>query len=251
MGKLHEILAVEKDKEVVARKLSEESKKTFGKENLFSGSLRTLKMFDDAESFNNTEEKSQLTTTVSENLEYLINPLSNYWDVVLQKDLTNQQAVADIIVDGKTIATNLPATFLLGMETKLNKFREVLESIHTLTPGINWTKDEGNEKAGVFVTVDKEKSFKTQKDLEFKEASPATKEHPAQIAQLNVTKNVGEYELTKWSGLLTPINKAEKIARLDKLLAAVKKARQRANNVEIVEGTIGDSMLQYIINNEI
>jgi len=248
MGKLHEILAVEKDKENVARKLTSESIKTFGKENLFSGSLRELKMFDDAQAFNNTIEKQELTTTVSENLDYLIKPVSEHWDVVLQKDLTNQVALADIVIDGKTVATGLPATFLLGMEKKLNDFRIMLESIHTLAPGIKWMPDASNAKADVFISANTEKTFKTAKDMEFRTASPATKEHPAQVVPINVTNNVGEFETTKWSGLLTPVDKAEKIARLDKMLAAVKKARQRANNVDIVKGNVGNTMLQYIFN---
>jgi len=248
MSKLHEILAVEKDKENVARKLTTESIRTLGKENLFSGSLRELKMFDDALSFNNTTEKQTLTTTVSENLEYLIDPVAEHWDTVLQKDLTNQAALADIVIDGNTIATGLPATFLLGMEKKLNDFRILLESVHTLAPGIKWIPDNSNAKKDVFVSSDTEKTFKTVKDVEFKTAAPATKEHPAQVVQVSVTKNVGEFETTKWSGLLTPVDKAEKIARLDKLLAAVKKARQRANNVNIVKGAVGNTMLQYVIN---
>ena len=247
MGRLHELLAVEKDMENVSRKLMEESKRTLGKENLFSGSLRELKMFDEAESFNNTIEKQELTTTVSENIEYLIEPIAAYWDVVLQKDLTNQKAVADIVVDGVTIALDMPATFLLGMEKKLVEFRTLLGSIHTLAPGVNWIPDASNAKADVFVSAETEKAFKTAKDIEFRTAAPATDKHPAQVMQINVTNNVGQFETKKWSGLLSPVDKANKIARLDKLLAAVKKARQRANNVVIVESNVGKDMLQYVI----
>lgn len=247
MGKLHEILAVEKDKETVAKKLVNESVKTFGKENLFSGNTRVLKMFDADEAFNNTTEHQELTTTVMENLEYLMKPVAQHWDVVLQKDLTNQEAKSDIIIDGKTIANDLPATFLLGMEKKLNDFRQVLESIHTLAPGIKWIKDASNAKADVFITADTEKSFKTAKDVKFKTSAKATDHHPEQVVQINVTNNIGEFETTKRSGLLTPVAKADMIARLDKMLTAVKKARQRANNVDIVNGNVGDTMLQYII----
>ena len=248
MSKLHEILAVEKDKETVAKKLMLESIKTLGKENLFSGALRELKMFDEAESFNNITDNQELTTTVGENLDYLVNPVAEYYDVVLQKDLTNQKAIADIVIDGKTLATGLPATFLLGMEKKLAEFRKVLEAVHTLAPGIKWIDDKNNAKANVFVSNDTEKTFKTMKDIEFKTAAPATKEHPAQVMQIPVTKNVGEFETTKWSGMLTPVDKANKIARLDTLITAVKKARQRANNVEIVTGNVGTDLLTYVIN---
>lgn len=245
MGKLHEIIAIEPARKKVADKLLQESVKTLGKESLFVGQVKRLTMFDTEESHLNTEDRTDLTTTVDENLDYLVKPLSTYWDVVLQKDLTNQIAVADINIGDKVLAKDLPATFLLGMEAKLNELRKVYSAIHTLAPGITWEKDE-QEKAGVFRTKHDTTAFKTEKDLEFKIAAEATKEHPAQVAQLEKTKNVGKYVITRWSGMLTPLEKANRIERIDVLLDAVKQARQRANSAEVVRGRVGETLLDFI-----
>ena len=245
MTKLHEVLAVEASKEKVASKLVTESVRTFSKENLFGGQVRRLVMLDTNDSYLDGEEQVALTSTVDENLAYLVKPLADYWDVVLQKDDANQKARADVILNGKTIAAALPATFLLGMETKLNNLRKLYESIPTLAPGITWDVDE-QERAGTFKARNDIVSFKTEKDMEFKEASPATKEHPAQIAKMERTRNTGKYTLTKWSGMLTPLDKAERLNRLDQLLNAVKQARQRANSVEVKNASVGADLINFI-----
>jgi len=246
MTQLHEVLAVEASKEKVANKLVLESIRTLGKENLFGGQVRRLVMLDTEDEYLNGKEEVALTSTVDENLDYLVKPLADYWDVVLQKDNANQKAKADIMLNGKCLAQNLPATFLLGLETKLNNLRKLYEAIPTLAPGINWDVDE-QERAGTFKARNDLVTFKTEKDMEFKEASPATKEHPAQIAKLERTRNIGTYTTTKWSGMLTPLDKANRLARLDQLLNAVKQARQRANTVNIeAGGGIGTDLLNFI-----
>jgi len=245
MSKLHETLAVEAELSNTEKKLRQESIKTLGKESLFQGQIRELTMFDEAQSFNNTTDRQELTSTVDENLEYIYPHIARYWDVVAQKDATNQAAIADVVINGETLLTGISATTLLGLETKLSELRKVFEAIPTLAPGISWKEDEQN-RAGVYVTEHTDKSFKTEKDMQFKEASPATKEHPAQVAQLQTTTNVGEYETTKWSGMYSPKRKAEVLDRLDKLRNAVKKARMRANNTDVVDIHIGDILLQYI-----
>lgn len=245
MTKLHEILAVEGSKEKVAGKLVLESLRTMGKENLFSGQVRRLVMLDTNDAYLNTEERQSLTSTVDENLEYLVDPIAGYWDVVLQKDAANQEAKADIVIGDNILATGLPATFLLGLETKLANLRKLYETLPTLAPGIHWDVDE-QERDGVFKTRHDVVSFKTEKDMEFKEASPATDHHPAQVAQLERTRNVGTFTVTKWSGMLTPLNKAQRLARLDQLLNAVKQARQRANSVKVEPTNVSKAFLDFI-----
>lgn len=245
MSKLHELLAVENDVEKVSRKLVDESIKTLGKDNLFNGQVRVLEHFNSEDALSDTREVVELTTTVDENIDYVVDALAEYFDVVFQKDLTNQQASADIVVDGKVLAENVPSTFLLGMEKKLNNLRNLYEAIPTLQPGIKWqpAPDAG---AGVFQAANDTVQFKTKKDIDFKEVSPATKEHPAQVVQYETTVNVGKYTTTKTSGMFTPLEKANRIARLDKVLKAVKQARNRANSTEVVKGKIGNDILDFI-----
>jgi hypothetical protein len=246
MPALHEVLAVERDLENVSKKLRTESIKTLGKESLFNGQVRTLTMFDEAQAMSNSIEHQELTTTVNENLEYLVDKIAEYWDVVATKDATNQNAVADIIIDGQVLVSDVPVNTLLGLEQKLGELRAVYEAIKTLPPGIKWIADTQSEKPGVFVSVHPEVSFKTEQTIKGIELSPATKEHPAQVQSTKVVTNIGKYEITRQCGMMTPLGKAEKIERLDILLRAVKKARMRANSVEVKDFKLGHTLLGFI-----
>ena len=247
MSKLHEILAVESSLEKAAKKLRIETIKTLGKENLFKGHVKRLEMFSEEDKLSETEESKVLDTTVGENLNYLFPIIAKHWDTVLRKDLTNQVALADIVLqDGTVMASGLPATFLLGLETKLGDIRAMLEAIPTLAPGINWVKDE-LERTGIYKDSDETVTFKTKNDIEFRIASPATKEHAAQVVQLQNTKNVGKYVTNVTCGMVSPLEKAQKLQRLDEVLASVKKARMRANNVELVKhDKIALKILSYL-----
>ena len=248
MEKLHEILAVEKSLEVVAKKLSAETARTFEKDNLFLGFVKSLEMFTEENAKLNTTDVQSLETTVDENINYIVKPLAKYWDNVLAKDLTNQQARADVVVDGAVLVEDVPATFLLGMETKLNELRKVYEHIPTLAPGIKWIPDVSNAKAGVFMTSDDIVSFKTQKESGFAVAYEATKEHPAQVSKEEKIVSVGKYSTVRYSGMLTPVEKARRLENIDTLIGAVKKARMRANSIEVVRDDVGRVLLDFINN---
>lgn len=207
MGKLHELLAVEADRKKAADRLVAESIKTFKKDNLFTGSVKRTEMFDEDEP-KVADEVLKLETTVDENLKYTMKSLEKYWDTVAQKDATNMLAKADVEVNGTIIDKDVPATTLLGLEKKLNELRNLLNTIPTLPPGIDWQLDETQEKQGVYRNANDIQTFKTIKDIEFRTAAEATKEHPAQVAQISVTKNVGRFTTTKWCSMLTPYEKA-------------------------------------------
>lgn len=249
-SKLHELLAVEASLEKTARKLSSETVRTLEKDNLFKGSYRRLEMFDDKLSHLETEDTNELDTTVDENLKYLLNEVGKYWNLVLQKERTNQTAVSDIVMDdGTVLVANIPATYLLGLEAKLGKLREVYDRIPTLAPGIKWVPSETDRK-GVFVNANDTITFKTQRDLDIIVAYDATEHHPAQLKELETTKDVGRYITTTKSGMLSPAVKAERISRLDEVLRAVKKARMRANSVNSVEMENVSSKIFDFINGD-
>lgn len=249
MTKLHEILAIESSLEKAATNLTQESVRTFGKDNLFSGESKTLEMFREEDQNQNSSEFRKLETTVLENLEYLVKPVGDWLNVILQKDCTNQIAKADIILDdGTIIAKDIPATFLLGLESKLNKLREMYLQIPTLDPGIEWEIDP-LERKGIYKAKNETVAFKTKKDTEFKVAYEATKEHPAQVHALEVTINVGKYTTKKWSGKVSSLEKAKMITRIDTLLKATKRARMRANDIKVDTSIkIGEILLNYINN---
>ena len=74
----------------------------------------------------------------------------------------------------------------------------------------------------------------------------ATVEHPAQIEKWEEQVPVGKYVKKVWSGMLTPARKSELLGNIDKLISAVKKARQRANATVVVKLNVGQKFIDFI-----
>lgn len=246
MAKLHELLAVEGDLEGTYKKILEEARNTFAKKpNLFYGSLKRLEMFDLEAKVEEREEHMKLATTVGQKLEYVSDHVVRYLDAVLQKEMTNQIAKNDLIIEGTVIATGLPATYLLGLETKLKNIRAVYEAIPTLPPSLEWVRDE-QAGEGVYRLKHTDEKMKTAKTFMHKVLYEATDKHPAQIEKWEEQKPVGKYLTDTTCGLVSPAEKSEMLGRIDKLIRAVKQARQRANTEEVLTASIGNMLVNFI-----
>lgn len=247
MSKLHELLAVEGDLGGTYKKIISETANTFSKkDNHFMGRIRTLSMFDESRKNEDVaDEQQEMVTTVSDKLAYARVAMENYIDVTFQKDLTNQQAVADVTVDGVKVIENAPATWLLNMETRLKNIRELYELIPTLPPQVEWVKDD-SRGSNVFSMAKPDESMRTEKKFKVQVLYKHTDKHPAQVEKIPETEAVGKYTRQVWTGKISPAQKSVLIGRIDKLLRAVKKARQRANCQEVVVREAGKAIFDYI-----
>lgn len=247
MPKLHEVLAVEGDLEGQYKKIIEEATTVFKKGEHFIGGTKTLTMFDEGRKHEEEAgyEHRALTTTVKDKLKYASTSIIRYLDAVAQKESTNQLAKADVELNGAVILAEVPATLLLGLETKLKTIRGMYEAIPTLGPGIEWKRDE-TQGPDVWVMAEPETAMKTEKVIKPFVMYEATKEHPAQVKELSDTVNVGIYKRRHVSGALSPKEKSELLGRVDNLIRAVKKARQRANMQEVAKKDIGKILMDYI-----
>lgn len=248
MGKLHELLAVEESLAGAAKKIVAEALVTFTKKaDHFQGYVKRYEPFVAGVENERPSEEKAMVTTVRDKLVYTFDAVVPWLDAVLQKEATNQQARADIIVGDDVLATDVPATYLLGLETKLKELREMAEGIPTLQPGIVWEPDPSHEGSGVFKTAHPIERLRTEKVVKPVVLYPHTDKHPAQVKEVTEDVNVGKFIDTHWSGMYTPAQKSELLGRIDTLLRAVKQARQRANCAEVVTSTIGDTLKQFII----
>jgi hypothetical protein len=246
MGKLFELLAVEPDLQGAYKRILEEAKGTFSKkEGLFQGHVRELKMFD-ASLPEAPIERTELSTTVNDKLKYVFQSINQYFDALLQKEESNQRALAPLKIENIVFSEGLPATFLLGMESRLKELRQVIDEIPTLQPGVKWVRDETIGKH-VYRTEYPEEKFRTAKTFKHQVLYPATDKHPAQIEKWEETENTGKYILTRWSGMISSAEKSDILERVDTLIRAVKKARQQANTEEVKALEIGEKITNYIL----
>jgi hypothetical protein len=246
MARLHELLAVEGDLAGTYQKIMAETKVNFTKHpDRYFGQHQRIEPFSD-DIPKEADTYKEMDDTVPAKLDYTAEHIIRYLDVVLQKETTNQSAISDLVIDGVTIAKDLPATFLLGLESKLKKIREdVYASIPTLQPGVKWEEDETIGK-GVFKRTYPEEKFRTRKVMKNHVVAEATKEHPAQVQVYTEDEKIGRIVTNTWCGMISSAEKSAILGRIDKLIRAVKKARQQANSTEVVKVTVGKEIFNYI-----
>jgi hypothetical protein len=243
--KFYEILAVERDRATAAETLSTESMNTFSKKpHLFRGKVQDVTYLNAEREGENTHASETVSDTVQGNLDYLKEFLGKHWDTFLAKEMGNTVAFADVVLDGVTIVTHVPSTWLLGMEARLARFRAVLLAIPTLDPALHWEADPAQGR-GIF-RAETPVRFKTEKTKDFKVIVPPTDKHPAQVAEVITDNTVARIEETAFSGMVTPVRKAELITRLDALIGAVQQARQRANDVVLDERKVSPDIFGYL-----
>lgn len=246
MGKLHELISIEDTLKNGMKKIKDETIVTFSKKGAhFEGGSKQLKMFDDKRSQEDFVEEQELTTTVNDKLAYMKEFFIQYWDSRLKKESANQRAVGGFSID-KLKLEKLPVSFILGMEKELVKLREVFEVIPTLAPGIKWEEDETRGK-NVFKSVTPIIKKKTEKKIVVISLAPATKEHKAQVTTVNEDRPVGDYIYEKYSGMITPAQKSKYLKRIDILLMEFTQARQRANNIDVGNEAISESIFDFIL----
>lgn len=256
MSKLHEVLAVLPDLDGAAKKIREEAIVTFSKKaNHFMGSHKTLKMFDEGRQAEEAgaEEHKPLVTTVGAKLTYVQESQEKHLDALLQMEATNQQARADLIVENpKTgeqhaLAKDLPATFLLGLESRMRSLRAVLETIPTLDPAHEWVKDP-SQGDGVYRAAHSATTWKQEKAIRHQVLVQPTKEHPAQIEKWVENITVGTYTTALHSGMFSPGEKSDLLARIDALIKGAKQARQRANATEVQQRREAEKLFNFIFD---
>ena len=128
-----------------------------------------------------TPEQSTLKSTVRADLAFLYDEIfGNLVDTAFRVNVTNTTAKADVVVDGKTVFTNVPVIALLELEKQLQEWRKVVDT----TPQL---EDRGfipdtSQISGVYKAKDVRKA-RTKKVTVPLVLAPATDKHPAQVKE--------------------------------------------------------------------
>lgn len=245
--KLHEILAFENEVKNKSKAIVDETTNVFTKkETLFDGLTKEYIATEEKGDEIPSESKA-VTTTVPEKMEHTMKSVIDAIDVTLSKEETNASgsARAELII-GSTNFGSFSATGLLSLEGTLSKLRnELYKHIPTLDPSVSWHKDADNTRKGMFKSEasTKWRSVTRKKPIV---AYPATEQHPAQVVMESYDEQVGRYLTTQFSGKVSPKAKADIIERLDQVIFAVKQARAKANNTDVITVRVAKDLFGYI-----
>jgi hypothetical protein len=243
-AKLNQIIAIEKG--IKARVYGDitEINKTIQKQELFNGFAKEYRKKDeDGEEL--PSEKKRVQFTVIDHLRNVARLSTELFDITARKDFTNCVATAEVVVDGETIITAAPVTFLLFLEKQLTDLRTLVGNLPVLDEGETWAYD-GN--SGLYKTEPSQthRTKKVQKPIVL---YPATVEHAAQTQLISEDVIAGFWHLVKHSGALPKPDKQDLAQRVEKLLQAVKQAREQANSVdEVPVPKIGEAVFTYLFD---
>ena len=239
--KLMQLLATEKAAKNAAETFFTKTYQNVQKTDLVTGFSKTYApRTEGAEVF--PPEKKLVVIRVEEAIKELIAVYGDLMDITAQKDATNCNAKADIVLpDGTVLLKNVPATHLLFLEKKLVDLITFAEKLPVLDPADSWKKDEGQN---LWVT-EPTKTVKTKKVEDYKTIVPPTKEHAAQVVKITEDIIIGDWSTTKFSSALQHEQVKKIIAKAKVLARAVKVAREEANTVP-VENLKSSVVLDFI-----
>lgn len=230
MALLNQIIAIEKG--IKARSVSTvtELYKEVQKPALFNGFNKTYQRADE-DGDNLPPEKQHVQRNSQDVLKGLGRAMAELMEVTARKDWSNCDAKGDVIVNDEVLIRNVPVTYLLFLEKQLTDIRTFVNAMPTLDEAEAWKADPNT---GLYRTeaVTTHRTRKTQKPIVL---YPATPEHPAQTQLITEDVLAGHWSTTKHSGAMMKPEKQALVGRVERLLKAVKEAREKANVQEEVK----------------
>lgn len=208
---------------------------------LLSGISRTYKPKDD-EGEKLPPESTRVQLRTMDVIATVRAALTRMFDVTLTKDAANCEAKADIVVDGETLATGVPVTYLLFLEKQLTDLHTFVSQLPVLDPADKWDYDDNT---AAYATPAAE-TTRTKKVPRNHVKAEATDKHPAQVEMYYEDVLVGYWTTVKRSGALPQARVNEFRARVTKLAEAVKMAREAANSIDVIDRKIGDAIFGYV-----
>lgn len=214
---------------------------TLQKPSLFDGLARSYHpLREDGEK--KPSENKRVQFKADELLAEAVTKMVAMWNITATKDYANCNAKGTIVVDGETVASEVPTTFLLFLEKELINVRTLLTKMPLLDPAEAWQKDANS---GIYKSdkIEKQSTAKVQEGIVL---APATEKHPAQTQLITVDRPVGTWEEVRMSGAFPAVEQKRLLERVEKLIIATKKAREGANLAPAPEQEVGAKVLGWI-----
>lgn len=252
MTKLYEVLAAEATAIAAAdRSVAETLAKFHKSDSYFRGMIRNLELIEDSPSKAAQESAESsikaVATSAGETLKYTLDLWAKAEDVRSTKNATNQNSRADLVLeDGTVVAKNVPVDELMGLEVRTIALKKLLSEIPTLDASKEFSPSTKWPVPGLFETAPKQ-TIKTEKVPGSFIMAPATDKFPAQVKETVTTKVIGTFTDVDFSSAMTTDKKATLMVRADSLIVAARKARNRANDIDIVDSKTGTAVIEFLM----
>jgi hypothetical protein len=240
--KLNQIVAVEKGVKSKAYADVTAAHHDVQKQALLSGISRTYQPKDE-EGEQLPPESTRVQLSAEKILAGAAANLTRLFDVTATKDWANCSAVADVVVDGEILIHGAPVTYLLFLEKQLTDLATFVKKLPVLDASESWTHDPSTDAW----RAEPVRTTRTKKVPRNHVKAEATEKHPAQVEVYFEDVTVGTWTTTKFSGAMPAERVHELEARVEKLAHAVKFAREEANNFEVTDQRVGESVFAYLL----
>lgn len=241
MAKLNQIIAVEKGIKSESMRELTDAHQLLQKPALLSGISRTYRPKDE-EGEQLPPEATRVQVKTEEVIRTTVQVLTGLFDITATKDWANGLAKADVVIDGKTILSQVPVSYLLFLEKQLADLHTFVKKLPTLDASETWTFDTSTDSWA----TEPVQTSKTKKIPRNHVKAEATEHHPAQVEVYYEDVVVGYWRTIKFSGALPATRVNELTERVEKLQQAVKFAREEANSIEVQDQKVGAKVFEYL-----
>jgi hypothetical protein len=239
--KLNQIIAIEKGvKSQTLRDLTD-AHQLLQKQAMLAGISRTYRPKDE-EGEVLPPESTKVQVKAEDVIRETIDVLTRLFDVVATKDWANTNAKGDVVVDGKVLLAQVPATYLLFLEKQLVDLHTFVKKLPVLDASDTWTFDPSSD----CWATEPVQTVKTKKIPRNHVKAEATEHHPAQVEVYYEDVAIGYWRTVKFSGALPAQRVNELVERVEKLQEAVKFAREEANSLEVEDHKLGETIFKYL-----
>ena len=240
--KLNQVIALVSGKKTKAQQVLTAAHHGWQK-NVTGGQMRIYTPMDMADPDVPPKEETPVQMRVSEVLKSVRGELSDFWDLVASQETSNCHATADVTVDGLALKS-VPVVVLIFLEKQLTDLRTFVDGLPTLSLEKRWNLD-ANANQYVSEPVEQLRTKKVPKPIVL---YPATEQHPAQTQMVTEDIPVGRYRTTFFSGAISIKEKADMLARVERLRDAVKLAREQANSIDAKTLPIAAVVFDFVFN---
>jgi hypothetical protein len=187
-------------------------------------------------------ESTRVQVSAIDVLDEVQQRLSRLFDVVLTQDDANTQARADVVVDDRTILADVPVTYLLFLDKRLDDLLTFVNKLPVLDPADVWNFDAAR---GCYA-AEPAQTVRSKKVPRNHVKAHATERHPAQVEVWMEDVPVGIWTTTKLSGALPAARVKQLRDRVVRFQQAVKQAREQANSLTITDRQAGAAVFAYL-----